>query len=284
MASTPSRRAAFLDWPIGIWWAGLNVGLKALPHEPVLGLKRVVLPVSYWRSAEFAYACRQLHLPAGARVLDVGSPKDLPAHLAMYRGYSVTATDILDSAIALSRRLARARGIEGKGPGLVFSETQDGRSLPYQTGSFDAAISISVLEHIPETGDTQAIAELVRCVRPGGRVVVTTPFSEKYEEVFVNHSVYERAQEQEAAVFYERHYDEAALQERLLKVQGARVIHLAFWGERGLRWDHLMMQHRTIRKCLSPLEPILGAATLREVTATSGGRRMAAFVTLEKLA
>src|SRR3954467_10273376 len=74
---------------LGIWAAGVSVGWRTLRKEPVLGLKRLALPVSYWRSAEFAYVWRQLDRPAGARILDVGSPKDLAAILARRRGYEV---------------------------------------------------------------------------------------------------------------------------------------------------------------------------------------------------
>src|SRR6267378_4660237 len=106
---------------LGIWAAGVGVGLRTLRKEPVLGLKRLALPVSYWRSVEFAYVWRQLTQSAGARILDVGSPKDLAAMLARHRGYEVVATDILPDAILLSRRYASAQGLDGQGPGRVYS-------------------------------------------------------------------------------------------------------------------------------------------------------------------
>src|SRR5437899_8331244 len=152
--------------PLGIWVAGLTVGLRTLRKAPVLGLKRLALPVSYWRSVEFAYVWRQLKQPAGARILDVGSPKDLAAMLARHKGYQVVATDILPEAVLLSRRYASAQRLEGQGPGHVHSEVQDGRALTYADGSFDAAYSVSVLEHIPDSGGSPAIRELIRVVRP----------------------------------------------------------------------------------------------------------------------
>src|ERR1700674_4328553 len=63
--------------PLGIWRAGMLVGLRSLRREPALGLRRLVLPVSYWRAAEFAFVWKYLTCPLGARVLDLGSPKDL---------------------------------------------------------------------------------------------------------------------------------------------------------------------------------------------------------------
>src|SRR2546430_673008 len=141
-----------------MWAAGVIVGLRSLRREPVLGIKRLALPVSYWRSCEFAYVWRQLACPPGARVLDVGSPKDLAAMLARHRGYHVVATDILPQTVALSERYATAQGLNGKGAGSgqagVHSEVQDGRALSYPDASFDAAYSVSVLEHIPDGGDS----------------------------------------------------------------------------------------------------------------------------------
>src|SRR5207245_4325532 len=72
--------------PLRVWLAGLEVGLRSVAREPVLGLKRIILPVSYWRSREYAYVWRQLSSPAGARILDLGSPKSLAHMLARHRG------------------------------------------------------------------------------------------------------------------------------------------------------------------------------------------------------
>src|SRR5215510_9307824 len=141
-AGLPMERAH----PLDVWAAGVGVALRTLRREPILGLKRLALPVSYWRSAEFGYVWRRMTAPHGARVLDLGSPKDLAAMLARRRGYEVVATDILAEAVASSGRYARAQGLEGRGPGRVHSEVQDGRALAYPDAFFDAAFSVSVLE------------------------------------------------------------------------------------------------------------------------------------------
>lgn len=273
--------ARWLDSPTGSWMAGIRVGLAALGKEPVLALKRLVLPVSYWRSVEFAYACGRLRLPVGSRVLDLGSPKDLPAHLARYRGHSVTAVDILADTVALSDRLALAQGIAGDGPGLVRSEVQDGRHLPYRDGEFDAAVSVSVLEHIPDDGDSLAMRELVRIVRPGGRIVVTVPFAERYFETFRSSRVYERDQADGAPVFYERHYDDAALASRLTSVPGTRVLDLRFLAFRGINLDEALGKRPRLRTVLSPMEPLLGAVCIQEVPGPATAPRRAACFTLE---
>ena len=278
----PADRGPHRAGPLGIWKAGVLVALRTLRKEPVLGLKRLALPVSYWRSVEFPYVWRSLTQTAGARVLDLGSPKDLAAMLARHRGYEVVATDILPEAIELSRRYAAAQGLEGRGPGRVHSEVQDGRALTYADASFDAAYSVSVLEHIPDGGDSIAIRELIRVVRPGGLVVVTVPFDRAYRETFVEGPVYERKPAGSERIFFERHYDRETLAARLLASEIVDVLDLALWGEGAFRMEALLERLGALRVPVSPLEGLLGAALLRP--AQPDGRRhpMAAFFTLRR--
>ena len=258
------------------------VGLRTLRQEPVLGLKRLALPVGYWRAVEFAYVWRQLRQPAGARVLDIGSPKDLAAMLAYHRGYEVVATDILPTAVLLSRRYGSAQGLEGHGRGRVHSEVQDARALTYADDSFDAAYSVSVLEHIPDDGDSAAMRELMRVVRPGGVVVVTVPYDRRYRETFVDGPVYERKPLGSEAVFYERHYDRESLTKRLLGQGTAEVVDLSFWGEGAIRMEALLDRFGPLRLPLSPLEAFLSTALLRRVDPDGRAHPMAAFFTLRR--
>jgi SAM-dependent methyltransferase len=268
---------------LGMWMAGLHVGISTVREEPVLGLKRLVLPVSYWRAVEFSYVWRHLSCGEGARVLDLGSPKDLAIFLARYRKIEMVAVDILPRAVALSKRYAAAQRLDGKGVGMVRSEQQDGRHMSYDDGCFDAAFSVSVLEHIPDGGDTDAVRELVRVVKPGGLILFTVPYDVGYRETFVNESVYERAQQGSESVFFERHYDEKTLHERLLSMPGTRVIDVELWGEGAIRVEHFLNQHAWLRNLISPIEVFLAAIFLRRISPKRGGRPMAAFATLQKV-
>ena len=288
-AATPARRtwgvsAVRLDASdsLGIWTSGLLVGLRTIRKEPMLGIKRLALPISYWRSREFAYVWRQIDLSAPAHVLDLGSPKDLAVMLARHRGYRVVATDILPDAVALSERYARAQGLAGDGSGRVRSEVQDGRALTYPDDHFDAAFSVSVLEHIPDRGDSFAIQELIRVVRPGGVVVITVPFDLEYRETFFDGPVYERKQSGSEPVFFERHYDMRGLAQRLLRSREADVIDLQFWGEGRVRIEAMLTGLGRARTLLSPVEAFLGTAALKKVDLDGADHPMAAFITLRK--
>jgi SAM-dependent methyltransferase len=265
-----------------MWAAGLEVGLRTIRREPTLGLKRVVFPVGYWRSVEFAYVWRQLRLRRGARLLDLGSPKDLATMLARHRGFEVVATDILHEAVDLSRRYAESQRLDGRGPGRVWSEVQDGRALSYSDASFDAAYAVSVLEHIPDDGDSRALAQLVRVVRPGGIVVITVPYDRRYRETFVPGRVYERTAANGEPVFFERHYDDETLRSRLLGAEYTEVADLSVWGEGRVRMESLLDRLGPLRLPLSPLEGLLSTVLLRPMSRDRPGHPMAAFFTLRR--
>lgn len=97
----------------------------------------------------------------GVRVLDVGTGPGTVAALAVARGAVVTAVDAEPSMVAAAARRVPAATV---GPGVL-------PDLPFPDGAFDAAVANFVVNHV---GDPRAaVAELVRVVRPGGRVAVT---------------------------------------------------------------------------------------------------------------
>jgi SAM-dependent methyltransferase len=249
----------------------------------MLGLKRLILPVSYWRSVEFSYVWAWLGAGTNERVLDLGSPKDLALFLARARGLTIKATDILESAVTLARRYATASGLASGPGGHLDCEVVDGRTLPYPDASFDAAYCVSVLEHIPENGDTKAIQELMRVVRPGGRLVVTVPFDLRHRDTFVEHEVYERGFDGSRPVFFERHYDQSSLHERLIGPSGGSLVDLRFWGEGVFRAERWLTRLGALSALLSPVEGLLAAISLREVKVDGPRPPMAAFFTLSKL-
>lgn len=98
------------------------------------------------------------HLAGAGDVLDVGTGEGQLARLAVARG--ATRVVGVDPAAA---QVAVARSRRG-GPAYLRGEAT---RLPFPSASFDAALACLVFEHIE--GMDEAIAEVGRVLRPGGR-------------------------------------------------------------------------------------------------------------------
>jgi len=110
-----------------------------------------------------------LALHSGDRALDVGAgPGFLVAEMAEQVGPHghVTGIDISDSMVALAQRRCAEDPIKGR----TTIIKADATALPFPEASFDAAVSTQVLEYVPDVG--QALAELHRVLRPGGRALI----------------------------------------------------------------------------------------------------------------
>lgn len=109
---------------------------------------------------------------ASARVLDIGAHWLHQSVLFAQAGFRVTAGDF-SATLELEgvRRLARHHDIEI----LIYDEIQSGRALDgIDDDSVDVVLFTEILEHI--TFNPVAFWKAIyRVMRPGGRIVVTTP-------------------------------------------------------------------------------------------------------------
>ena len=109
---------------------------------------------------------------SGDRVLDIGCSQGIASILLGREGFEVVGVDIQESRIeyanadlALESDPARER---------VRFMVGEGTSLDFEDASFDTVLLGEVIEHLAAPG--RVLAEAHRVLRPGGRVVITTPF------------------------------------------------------------------------------------------------------------
>jgi SAM-dependent methyltransferase len=149
-------------------------------------------------------------------ILDVGSPKLAGLYLACRYDIRLRATDISPLNVRPYERMWAA--VRKSARGAVAFETQDGRRLTYADGAFDLAYALSVLEHIEGPGsDAAAVSEMLRVVRPGGRLVLSVPFGREYVEQRIAgmaHAV-ERVRVEEL-FFFQRIYDRRHVESNIL--------------------------------------------------------------------
>lgn len=213
-------------------------------------MRFLITPVGYWRLVPFWLLENEFHACKARRVLDVSSPKLMSLRFATL-GAEVVATDLDDPAV-FRRWLPAAKILN---LGNYSAEFVDARRLPYPDNSFDLAYSISVIEHIPGDGDSVAIDEMLRVVRPGGKVVIEVPFRHEGREIFRDHD--SKGAPVSEPMFYERWYDERMVEQRLAASRRCRktalgeTISIDPWisGERKLP--------KLARLFFLPLEPLM---------------------------
>jgi len=117
----------------------------------------------------------RLGLQPGERLLDMGCGGGRHAFAGLRRGATVVALDYSEGD------LKDVRGVVGAmleadevPPGTEWGTVNgDALHLPFADGSFDVIVASEVLEHLWAT--EWAMSELVRVLRPGGRIAVTVP-------------------------------------------------------------------------------------------------------------
>lgn len=95
------------------------------------------------------------------RILDNGC--GLGAYLAAFEPYS-------SERFGLEVEADRAAGARASAEGIVQGA---GEHMPFASDSFDLILSNEVIEHVQD--DARYAAEMVRAVRPGGRIVIFCP-------------------------------------------------------------------------------------------------------------
>jgi SAM-dependent methyltransferase len=117
----------------------------------------------------------RLQVRPGDRVLDLGCGAGRHAYGALQRGADVIALDWSADEVSTVRDTMVAMDLAGEVPPGARSSVVRGdlTALPFDDHTFDRVIAAEVLEHIP--ADANAMAEIARVLKPGGRAAVTVP-------------------------------------------------------------------------------------------------------------
>lgn len=215
------------------YFFGMKIGLANIFHNGFrLGAKKtigkLIQPINaYTRFPEYYFFEKAIQqhiaaLPAdqAVKILDVGSPKMLGISLAANTRAEVVLTDISELNVDEYRVLWGTA--ESKAKGSATFLLQDARAMDFAREEFDVVYSMSVLEHIGgDRGDSTAIREMVRVLKPGGLLVMSVPFGSRYvEQSRIGFAEAVRETKDQEAYFFQRIYDPGAFQERILASAG----------------------------------------------------------------
>ncbi len=146
-----------------------------------------------------------LHLPANARILELGSGTG--GNLAMLAAFgTVTAVELNEAARAISMLKASSTVsiLAGALPG----------ELPLASGqTYDLICLFDVLEHVEEDDETLAVVR--RHLAPGGAAIITVP---AFRKLWGPHDI---------ALHHKRRYEKSELREKLVKA-GFEIAKLSY--------------------------------------------------------
>jgi SAM-dependent methyltransferase len=143
---------------------------------------------AFW--AKVGHSFPDLGGAASTRYYAQNERRLLSDHLAPLGGLKILKTDLWDEAkntrilAWAASQGARAYGVDISEPTVVQARAafngnalrcsvSDVRELPFRDGSFDAIYSMGTIEHFDET--EQAVREMARVLKPGGRAIVGVP-------------------------------------------------------------------------------------------------------------
>ena len=179
--------------------------------------------LDFTRCFEYLATMQELDLNSKPKVLDVGSSwSPFPLYLCA-KGAQVFLSDLAEDKICKQKRYSRQVGLEEKWEkGLANVIIQDATTLALENDLFDYVLCISTIEHFPGDGDSEAVRELARVLKSGGRLILSVPYGQDYSEG-------------RWPPFFQRTYDYANLRERLIEPSTLRLVRLEFFIDHATR-------------------------------------------------
>lgn len=117
----------------------------------------------------FSEVDARLEATPGARVLDIGSAWGFNVMALSRLGLRAVGVDLVPDQFAVGARIAAFNHIPFDVAGA------DASSLPFADATFDYITMVETFEHIFAEDRPRAMAECLRVLRPGGRMVLSTP-------------------------------------------------------------------------------------------------------------
>jgi ubiquinone/menaquinone biosynthesis C-methylase UbiE len=118
-------------------------------------------------AAEDAAILATLALPEKSHILEIGTGTGHFARAAARAGHRVTAVDVSPAMLEYAGSRAKAEGLAG-------IELQHGGflTLTAPPATFDAAVSVAVLHHLPDLWKAVALNNLRGVLKPGGQFLL----------------------------------------------------------------------------------------------------------------
>lgn len=181
------------------------------------------------RYFEFDFFWKAITQTPLGRYLDLSSPRVLPL-LLLARMPNAGAVLINPDGkdLDLTRKLIDSLGLIDN---CQFIQVLI-NDLDLPEASFNTISSISVIEHIPDNGDSLAVKKLWQLLKPDGRMFLSVPCAAEATEEFIDFNEYGLLKPNaNNFVFGQRFYNEKLLQKNIFSIAG-NPIRSAVYGEK----------------------------------------------------
>jgi SAM-dependent methyltransferase len=207
---------------------GFKLGFKLLFNGKP-SLKLLFNPVSIVRYFEFDFANSHIGNIDDKNILDVSSPYLFSFFISdknncNYHYINPDKKD-LENVKSLANKI--------KFTGNYLTDCLDAKQMHYPDNMFDTIVSVSVIEHVNNSSDSEVMREIWRVLKPGGLLILTFPVKKNYEEEFISEDMYNLNQEKtRGKFFFQRYYDDKKIEERLLSsLDNFEIVEKKVFGE-----------------------------------------------------
>lgn len=212
------------------------------------------------------------------RYLDIGTGQSIfPSWVASNSSWDVTCLDKF-SWVEKQHEYAAKLGLQKDRYHVVL---QDFLEAELEPASFDVITNISVIEHFEGELDVEAMAKSARLLKPGGLYLLTTPLNEGHaRDWYLNQDVYGE-KFNTAPVFFQRHYDVASFNRRIVQASGLTEVSRTYFGDYDVPFfnENIVEQHglkkiaRTLLQ-MRTVEHALQHGSYRDVPVSQPGMKI----------
>jgi SAM-dependent methyltransferase len=150
------------------YWAGLAEDFRSADPSGFAPVLHPTAPAWFNQlidKLQFQALCRALALAKisrGSRVLDVGCGTGRWVRRYEQLGFHATGLDATPGMLTTARE-------RGTAAPLIAGEAGQ---LPFSDGAFDCVADVTVVQHIPSEFQARALSEMLRVLKPGGRLIL----------------------------------------------------------------------------------------------------------------
>lgn len=207
---------------------GFSLGIRLL-FNGKLSLKLLFNPVSIVRYFEYDFVHSCIGFSDDKNILDVSSPYLFGFFISVKNNCNYHYINPDKKDLENVRSLANKMKFIGN----YLTDYLDATKMHFPDKKFDRIVSISVIEHVNNHGDSEVIREMWRVLKPGGLLILTFPVKKDYDEEFISENIYNLNQEEtKGKFFFQRYYDDKKIEERLLSsIDNFEIVEKKVFGE-----------------------------------------------------